>query len=177
MQRIAPNTVPPRQSDGNQNNRNTGGSPALMMGRRIRAEQGAERAQQYLAAMEPFVAPAERAHIAQQLGVQLPARAERNKELQAQPQGESSQPPNFGGMPNFSGIPNFGGGGTPNFSGMPNLGGMSGMPNFANMAGGGNNIAQMMQMMNAFNAMGGGGKGKMDPMMMAQMLGSIMGKK
>ncbi|MCE5234673.1 MAG: hypothetical protein ABFC62_03385 [Clostridiaceae bacterium] len=165
MQRIAPNTVPPRQSDGNRNNQNTGGSPALMMGRRIRAEQGAERAQQYLAAMEPFVAPAERAHIAQQLGVQLPVRAERNKEPQPPPQGESFQPPNFGGMPNFSGMPNFGGGG------------MNGMPNFAGLGGGGNNLAQMMQMMNAFNAMGGGGKGKMDPMMMAQMLGSMMGKK
>lgn len=157
MQRIAPNTVPPRQSGNDRDNSGQSGSPALMMGRRIRAEQGVERARQYLSAMEPFVAPAERAHIAQQLGIPLPAHSEPRPE--PPPQNTQSEPQNF--------MPNFGGGG------MPNLGqNFGGLPNFM---GGNNNLAQMMQMMNAFGGLKGG-SGKMDPMMMAQMLG-MMGKK
>ncbi|HWS30669.1 MAG TPA: hypothetical protein VN512_11260 [Clostridia bacterium] len=154
MQRIAPNTVPPRQSGGGSNNSGQGGSPALVMGRRIRAEQGVERARQYLMAMEPFVAPAERAHIAQQLGIQLPTHQEpRYAEPINEPQDTGFSQPN---------IPNFG---NANMNGMPNFPGM-----------GNNNLMQMMQMMNAFSGMQGG-KGKMDPMLMAQMLGSMMGGK
>ena len=82
MQRTPQNMMPPRGRQ--QQNQNTGrpqgggqsipASPALTMARRIRNEQGQERAKQYLMAMEPFLAPAERAHIAEQLGVPLPAR-------------------------------------------------------------------------------------------------------
>jgi hypothetical protein len=152
MQRIAPNTVPPRQSGGGGNNSGHNDSPALVMGRRIRAEQGVERARQYLMAMEPFVAPAERAHIAQQLGIQLPMHQEpRYTEPNNEPRDTGFSQPN---MPNFG-----------NVNGMPNIPGM-----------GNNNFMQMMQMMNAFSGMQGG-KGKMDPMLMAQMLGSMMGKK
>ena len=172
MQRIAPNTVPPRQSGNTQNNPNQGGSPALVMAKRIRAEQGAERARQYLMAMEPFVAPAERAHIAQQLGIQLPAHTERPPEPHNAPQSEPAgfQLPNFGNVNNN--IPNFGSvnNNIPNFGGANNA-----MPNFMGM-GGNNNLMQMMQMMNALGGMQGG-KGKMDPMMMAQMLGGMMNKK
>ena len=50
MQRTAPSTPPRRQE-------NYEGSPALMMASRIRAEQGPEKAAQYLSAMEPFLAP------------------------------------------------------------------------------------------------------------------------
>ena len=53
MQRTAPSTPPRRQE-------NYEGSPALMMASRIRAEQGPEKAAQYLSAMEPFLAPGER---------------------------------------------------------------------------------------------------------------------
>ena len=73
MQKTPQNMMPPR---GRQQNQNTGrpqtqpgsqgngqsipASPALVMARRIRNEQGQERARQYLMAMEPFLAPAER---------------------------------------------------------------------------------------------------------------------
>lgn len=171
MQRIAPNTVPPRQGGNDRNgNTNAGGSPALIMARRIRSEQGVERTRQYLIAMEPYIAPAERAHIAQQLGIQLPAHAEKT-EPQSVPQSNTTgfQMPGSsnGGMPNF---------GNMNTNAMPNFGNMNtnAMPNLGNMGGG--NLQQMMQMMNAFGGLQGG-KGKMDPMTMAQMFGSLMGKK
>ncbi len=160
MQRIAPNTVPPRQGGNDRNgNANAGGSPALVMACRIRSEQGVERTRQYLMAMEPYIAPAERAHIAQQLGIQLPARQER-----PEPQSAPQNSPSGFQMPDFLN------------GGMPNLGNMNtnAMPNFGNMGGG--NLQQMMQLMNAFGGMQGG-KGKMDPMMMAQMFGNMMGKK
>jgi len=154
MQRIAPNTVPPRQSGGGGNNSGHNDSPALVMGRRIRAEQGVERARQYLIAMEPFIAPAERAHIAQQLGIQLPMHQEqRHFEPNNEPRDTGYSQPT---MPNFGNV---------NVNGIPNLAGM-----------GNNNLMQMMQMMNAFGGMQGS-KGKMDPMLMAQMFGSMMGKK
>ncbi len=51
---------------------NTGASPALQLAMRIRNEQGRERAAQFLLAMEPFLAPAERSHIAAKIGVSLP---------------------------------------------------------------------------------------------------------
>ena len=51
-------------------------SPALGMALRIRSEQGIEQAERYLAAMEPYLAPAERGYIARQLGVRLQPRSE-----------------------------------------------------------------------------------------------------
>ena len=65
MQRTAPSTPPRRQE-------NYEGSPALMMASRIRAEQGPEKAAQYLSAMEPFLAPGERTHIAYTLVLPIP---------------------------------------------------------------------------------------------------------
>lgn len=171
MQRTPQNMMPPRgRQQQNQNaGRPQGGgqsipaSPALTMARRIRNEQGQERAKQYLMAMEPFLAPAERAHIAEQLGVPLPARP-----VQQPAPGPSSAPP-FGQQPQqqapFSGRP-FGQAG-----GMPFMG-----------KGGMNNPLQMVQMLSGLGGMGKkagapAGNGMGDPMMLAQMLGSMMGKK
>lgn len=73
MQRIAPNAMPPRKSGTNQpcGGKGEEESPAYRMARRIQREQGPQRATQYLNAMEPFLAPAERAHIAERLGLRL----------------------------------------------------------------------------------------------------------
>ena len=66
MQKTAPTSLPQRRQEGGSN------SPALVMASRIRAEQGPERAAQYLNAMEPFLAPGERTYIAYTLGLPLP---------------------------------------------------------------------------------------------------------
>ncbi|MBQ7114389.1 MAG: hypothetical protein IJO10_09160 [Clostridia bacterium] len=66
----------------------TGTSPALQLAMRIRNEQGRERAAQFLLAMEPFLAPAERSHIAAKIGVSLP---------QKQPQPPHGNDPFSGG--------------------------------------------------------------------------------
>ena len=44
-------------------------SPAFIMASRIKNEQGSARAAEYLAAMAPYLAPGERAHIAAQLNL------------------------------------------------------------------------------------------------------------
>ena len=171
MQRTPQNMMPPRGRQ--QQNQNTGrpqgggqsipASPALTMARRIRNEQGQERAKQYLMAMEPFLAPAERAHIAEQLGVPLPARP-----VQQPAPGPSPAPP-FGQQPPQQAP----------FSGMP-FGQEGGMPFMGK--GGMNNPLQMVQMLSGLGGMGKkagapAGNGMGDPMMLAQMLGSMMGKK
>ncbi len=136
MQRMPPN-MPPRQN--NQNGTGAAVSPALNMARRIRSEQGAEQARQYLLDMEPYLAPAERAHIAEQLGVALPPRQERT---QAAP-----TPPMGGGMPM---------GGNP----LSALGAMGGNPLAALGAMGGNaGGANPMQLIQMLSGMQGGGAG------------------
>ena len=77
MQRTAPSTPPRRQE-------NYEGSPALMMASRIRAEQGPEKAAQYLSAMEPFLAPGERTHIAYTLGLPIPQPVQQNYAQQSE---------------------------------------------------------------------------------------------
>jgi len=87
MQRPPMNTVLPRAAQqprstpavqqsraAEGNGQGTAPSPALQLAERIRNEQGKERAQQFLLAMEPFLAPAERSHIAGKIGVSLPQR-------------------------------------------------------------------------------------------------------
>ena len=81
MQRTAPSTPPRRQE-------NYEGSPALMMASRIRAEQGPEKAAQYLSAMEPLLAPGERTHIAYTLGLPIPQPVQQN--YGQQPQGRAA---------------------------------------------------------------------------------------
>ena len=142
MQRTVPNTFangrtqqPPQQPP----------TAAMSLAQRIRNEQGRERAKQFLMAMEPFLAPMERQHIAEQIGVELP----------------KSQAANYS---NAHSAPRAGG---------PDMGGMGGM----------GNPMQLMQMLSSFSqkpqqgAAGPGGMGGMDPMMMAQLLGGLMGKK
>lgn len=48
-------------------------SPALLLGKQIKKEQGRDRVYEYLGAMEPFLAPGERELIASQLGVAVPS--------------------------------------------------------------------------------------------------------
>ena len=145
-------------------------SPALAMAKRIRSEQGQERARQYLNAMEPFLAPAERAHIAQQLGVSLSNRQTRAEDVQRRPQQSASS----GAAAQSSSQQNpVGGAGTPGagiFDQMP------GQQN--NMMNQINSTMQMMQALSGFSGNGGGGgKSMMEQMMMMQMLGNMFGKK
>lgn len=183
MPRTPQYTMPPRgRQQQNQNTvrpegqqANPGGgqsaaaSPAYSMARRIRNEQGLERARQYLMAMEPFLAPMERAHIAEQLGVTLPLRPQQQPQNAPPSFNQAQQQAPFGGMP-------FG-----QTQQQAPFGQMGGLP-FMGQGGMGNNPLQMMQMLSGLGNMGkktgqqsGGGMG--DPMMLAQMLGSLMGKK
>lgn len=163
MQRIAPNTLPPRGSGGRPGGGGgQGESPAFRMASRIRTEQGADRAAQYLKAMEPFVAPAERAHIAQQLGLSMPPDP---------PPPQPSQ--SVGGAAPAQAMPPFGGG-LPNLGPLGNLGGLGNMGNLGNLG----NIMQMVQLFQGLSGSGGGGgPGNGNPMQLAQMLGSLMGAK
>ncbi len=122
MQRTAPSTPPRRQE-------NYEGSPALMMASRIRTEQGPQKAAQYLSAMEPFLAPGERAHIAYVLGLPVPQPVQQNYARQAQGMGGG-----FGGMPDMQNMPNMGG--------LGNIG----------------SIMQVMQLMNTLQGASGGGQ-------------------
>ncbi len=152
MQRPPQNNTAQTQGQGNSSPYM---SPAYTMAARIRNEQGRERAGEYLAAMEPFLAPGERAHIASQLGVPLVQQA-------APP----SPPP---GQP---------------FDAPPRSADASQMfSQLVQQQGGMNNMMQMMQLMKAFGGMGGDGKGGApglgnlnSTLMLAQMLG-MMGKK
>ena len=174
MQRIAPNTTPPRGNSGvrQSGNGGSGESPAFNMASRIRTEQGADRAAQYLRAMEPFLAPAERTHIAQQLGLNMPPPP--SPVAQPAPPGASipNGMPNIGDTPGISGMPGMGGTGLSNMFNMPNMGQMG-------------NLGNIMQMVQLFQGMSGGGLGSMIgkggggmgsyPMQLAQILGSLMG--
>lgn len=98
MQRTAPTSLPQRRQEGNP------GSPALTMASRIRAEQGPERAAQYLSAMEPFLAPGERTYIAYTLGLPIPQPVQ-----QSYSQPQSQQPSNpLGALGNMGNLGNIG---------------------------------------------------------------------
>ena len=98
MQRTAPTSLPQRR-EGNV-------SPALTMASRIRAEQGPERAAQYLSAMEPFLAPGERTYIAYTLGLPIPQSVQQSY---TPPQTPNMGPIGaIGGMGNMGGLGNIG---------------------------------------------------------------------
>lgn len=139
MQKTAPTSLPQRRQEGN--------SPALTMASRIRAEQGPERAAQYLNAMEPFLAPGERTYIAYTLGLPIP-----------QPVSNSGMQPPMGPQTAMGG-------------GMGGMGSMGGLGNMGNLG----SIMQLMQLMNGLQGMPGmqGGQGGGNPLM--QVLGSLMG--
>ncbi|HOG00501.1 MAG TPA: hypothetical protein PKW29_05255 [Clostridia bacterium] len=141
-------------------------SPAYIMAARIRNEQGRERAGEYLAAMEPFLAPGERQHIASQLGVPLVQRPNPPPPQQQQAPFSSSGPQ----MP-------------PIFSQFAQQGGMGGMGGMGGK-GGMNDMMQMIQLMQALGGMNGGDKGKAsdmggmnNPLMLMQLLGMMNNKK
>ena len=99
MQRTAPTSLPQRR-EGNV-------SPALTMASRIRAEQGPERAAQYLSAMEPFLAPGERTYIAYTLGLPMPQPVQQSY-LPPQQQPNMGPLGSLGGMGNMGGLGNIG---------------------------------------------------------------------
>ncbi len=165
MQRMPPN-MPPRKNDPNGMSQPT--SPALHMARRIRSEQGAEQARQYLVAMEPYLAPAERRHIAEQVGVSLPTRQE------SAPVQNAAAPSAGGANP---------------LAGLGGMGGANPLVALGNMGGGnggGGNPMQLLQMLSGMGGSGGGrgslgnmgGMGNMGNMMqMMQALGPLLGGK
>lgn len=138
MQRTLNNTIPQPQRDRQQGAQY---SPAYTMASRIRNEQGRDRAAEYLGAMEPFLAPGEREHIAKMLDIPLPQRQ------YAPPQRPAQGP-----------------------QAMPNMGGMG-------------DTMQLMQLLSSLGGMGKGGSplgqsgGGMNPLMLAQLLGNIMGRR
>jgi len=134
MQKTAPTSLPQRRQEG-------AGSPALTMASRIRAEQGPERAAQYLSAMEPFLAPGERTYIAYTLGLPIP-----------QPVQQSYVPPQQ--MPNISPPGGMGGMGS---VGLGNIGSimqiMQLMNTLQGAQGGSGGVNPLMQMLSGL--MGG----------------------
>ena len=180
MQRTPQNTMPPgsRQVNPQQNGQHPA-SPAYTMAARIRNEQGKERAADYLAAMEPFLAPGEREHIAQSLG--LPPQRPQPQQ-QAYQQSAAYQQPTYGQRPyQQQQQPQYAPppyqqtfqqpqGNDPMqllqmLSGLGGLGGKNGGNPIGNAAGN--------AFSNAFGSAFGGG----NPMMLAQLLGGLMGKK
>ena len=96
MQRTAPTSLPHRRQES--------GSPALTMASRIRAEQGPERAAQYLSAMEPFLAPGERTHIAYTLGLPIPQPVQQGYSAPQQAPGPFGTGGGMGGLNNIGSI-------------------------------------------------------------------------
>jgi len=148
MQRTLNNTIPQPQRDRQQGAQY---SPAYTMASRIRNEQGRDRAAEYLGAMEPFLAPGEREHIAKMLDIPLPQRQYAPPPPQyAPPQYVPPQRPAQGPQA------------------MPNMGGMG-------------DTMQLMQL--SLGGMGKGGSplgqsgGGMNPLMLAQLLGNMMGRR
>lgn len=144
MQRTLNNTIPQPQRDRQQGAQY---SPAYTMASRIRNEQGRDRAAEYLGAMEPFLAPGEREHIAKMLDIPLPQRQ------YAPPQYAPPQRPAQGPQA------------------MPNLGGMG-------------DTMQLMQLLSSLGGMGKSGGSPlgqagngMNPLMLAQLLGNMMGRR
>ncbi|MBQ9833182.1 MAG: hypothetical protein IJO48_05550 [Clostridia bacterium] len=113
MQRVAQSSVPPRRNSSNNSARtnqsvNNNGimqneSPAFMLAMRIKNEQGAHKAAEYLLAMEPYLAPAERMHISSRLG--LPQVKKEVPKSNNMPQANQ----NTGGGMNFANMGNMGG--------------------------------------------------------------------
>lgn len=155
MQRTLNNMQQTQNRDQRQPQQQT--SPAYTMAARIRNEQGRERAGEYLLAMQPFLAQGERDHIAASLDIPIPQRP--------QPQPQYSQPQQQG----FS---------SAQFSSQFN------MPN-SQPRGGMNDPLQLMQLLSGLGMMGQkpqSGSAQASPMganplMLAQLLGSMMGKR
>ena len=155
MQRTLNNMQQTQNRDQRQPQQQT--SPAYTMAARIRNEQGRERAGEYLLAMQPFLAQGEREHIAASLDIPIPQRP------QPQPQYSEPQPQGFSSS-QFS----------PQFN----------MPN-SQPRGGMNDPLQLMQLLSGLGMMGQkpqSGSAQASPMganplMLAQLLGSMMGKR
>ena len=155
MQRTLNNMQQTQNRDQRQPQQQT--SPAYTMAARIRNEQGRERAGEYLLAMQPFLAQGEREHIAASLDIPIPQRP--------QPQPQYSQPQQQGfSSAQFS----------PQFN----------MPN-SQPRGGMNAPLQLLQLLSGLGMMGQkpqSGSAQASPMganplMLAQLLGSMMGKR
>ncbi len=158
MQRIARSSIPPNRNNNtpstNINSDFQNESPAFLLALRIKNEQGAAKAAEFLLAMEPYLAPFERMHISSRLG--LP---------NVQKQAPKSMPSQQGtGNVNFTMPQNN------NFN-MPGMGGFN-MPNM----GGGMNPMALINMLSGINSMQKNNSNSMDPAMISKLM-SIMGKK
>ena len=148
-----------RQQGGRQQHNET--TPALLLARRIREEQGVEQLKAFLAAMEPFVAPNELRSISSGFGINYDMLVNQHKTHNAahgnaNPHGIA----NFNGNANSHGNANFNGNNGNNFpmqTGMPNMG----MPGMGPFRGNGGNQLQMMQMLMNMQGLMKGGKGDM----------------
>ena len=138
MQRMAPNSVPASKPMPVKPEIIEEASPALLMARRIRSEQGVEQLKRFLNSMEPFVAPAERMKIAESMGVRLNPSGPK-----AEPQ--AAKPSPGAGMPNIPSTPATGQSqGNP----MSLLSSMLGQKGMGAANGGGLDPMMLMQMMN-----------------------------
>lgn len=97
MQRVPSRQMPPNVQ--NNVNRANDTSPALLMARRIRDEQGIEQLKLFLAAMEPFVAPYELKNISSGFGIEydslmLSRKQNQNAQINQGMQGGNRSNPN-----------------------------------------------------------------------------------
>lgn len=72
MQRMVRSPIPPNKVNINTQNTNPqqpSESPAFLLAKRIKNEQGAQKASEFLLAIEAFIAPAERVHISSRLSL------------------------------------------------------------------------------------------------------------
>jgi hypothetical protein len=129
-------------------------SPALQLARRIRYEQGTEQVRRYLSAIEPFIAPAERAAIAKQMGIQIVKAHSAPKEAESRPviQQESPDEPSESYQPRQAGP--------------ANSQQMQMMQMLAQLAGGG--MPGLGNLGGAMNSSGG-----LNPMLLAQLLSNF----
>ncbi len=138
MQRMAPNSVPASKPMPVKPDIIEEASPALLMARRIRSEQGVEQLKRFLNSMEPFVAPAERMKIAESMGVRLNPSSPRSEP-------EAAKSSAGAGVPNVPSTPMMGQGqGNP----MSILSSMLGQKGMGAGTGGGLDPMMLMQMMN-----------------------------
>jgi len=150
MQKMPPN-MPTRRNVPKTPYGGESASPALRMAQRIRDEQGPGRAREYLHAMEPYLAPAERSYIAEQMGIPLPQRKREPASLRPPGPPSRAEP---GTAASQSGQPPMGGGG-PGNPPLQLLQLLSGMQGGANAAQGMGNMMQMAQMLQTLSPMFG----------------------
>lgn len=104
MQKIMRSSIPPNKNITTPANHTQNESPAFLLALRIKNEQGTIKAAEFLLAMEPYLAPMERMHISNRLGlpnVQKPVQNTAQKTAApnfTMPQNNGFNMPNMGSM-------------------------------------------------------------------------------